>query len=847
MTMTQPSIELQVDAGDFEHGLSLNDRWQRDASASLVHALRRTGEFAMVYRTRRAKAPDFVHAIHDAIFVAAPRGAGKTVFLRNAKAMWEEQEKSNEIKLHFCPEVDPTLLVDNDNFANVVIAHLFNQVEQCLGDDSTNSKLRPVFYEALEHLGAALGNAEHASNDLAGIDRIISYRSGIQLERYFHDYAQACADILGVTAIVLPIDDVDMALGRAFEVLDVVRRLLGCPYIIPLVSGDKSLYQPIVIDHFVHGGDTASGRKLLSLADAEKLTDAYLTKLFPIEYRVGLLPLDELVSSMNIVEKGVEDSTPANYYFSLLQNEVCPFVNGEEKSHNWPRPTTAREMVQLCRLLPPSFVWAEDSKTKDFWYRYQALAEARYHGSAYLTALAERRLMNIRISEEFIRLNELTAFNLLQQARQEQSEWNERSYFEQIDAAILALKLSPSIENSQRHFVKDLKDRPFTLRSMPPVEFFTEVLQVPKFKEQLRDHNINGHDRFVFNLYCHHAFYGTSRRTSAQIFFGRPLEILFLSLFLANGTEEPGDERVDQWNTYLDRIIAAPPFHSAYSLAPTKTLDDDNLEAMGDEDSSKARGDSMMEKKLNNAAANSQRTFAQRIANWEFENWDALKHAQTTGLVNLLHCVFNKSFTQLHIMRVKANHIFVRDELTDVVRRFEYVLINAFASFLNPKVVQQNTAHTPNVELIRNPSLYGQKDPSFRDNVINFIGNREAALNRKNLKTIEQALLGAIWAHPLFELVVGKSKITLMRSGKRRITKPSARNPATFAMQLRNMMPRSQRLVENMTKGQAAKLLSQMRELCRSHQTSLEKVYEGRARGKALYMSVRRVAGLKGS
>lgn len=845
--MTQHWVELQVDAGDFDHGLNVNDRWQREAASSLVQALQRTGEFATVYRKRRNQTPEFVQAIHDAIFVAAPRGAGKTVFLRNAKAMWEEQNESDRIKLHFCPEVDPTLLVDNDNFANVVIAHLFNQVDRRLEGASIDSKHRNAFYEALEHLGSALGNAEHASNELAGIDRIISYRSGIQLERYFHDYAQACADILEVNAIVLPVDDVDMALGRAFEVLDVVRRLLGCPYIIPLVSGDKSLYQPIIVDHFVHGGDARNDRNLLAEIDAEKLTDAYLTKLFPVEFRVSLLPLDELIPNMRIMESGDTDGVSASKYFAILQRETCPLVNGEERSRNWPRPVTAREMVQLCRLFPPSFVLTYESKMQDFWYRYQSLAEARYHGPAYLTALGERRLLSIRASGDFVRLDELAAFNVLQQARQEPGEWNERPYYEQIDAAIVALKLSGPIEISQRRFVKDLQERPCTLRSMPPIEFFTETLQVPKFREQLRNQGLTGHDKFVFDLYCHHALYGTSRRTSAQIFFGRPLEVLFLSLFLANGTKDLRKERTDHWDDCLSRIMAAPPFHSVYSLAPTKTLDDDGLEAASEEDTLDAGRDAIVDK-LNEDAKFSRRNFAEKISKWECEHWETLEHAQTNGLVNLLHCVFNKTFTQLHIMRVKAVHIFVEDDLTDVAKRFEYVLINAFASFLNPKVVQQNTAHTPNAELIRNPVAYGQKDPSFRDNVINFIGNRGSDPDSRIVQTEHQLLLRAVWSHPLFGLIHGEPKFSLARPGKRLAArKPQVAEAATLLTQLREMMPRSESLVLLMSKRDAVSLIARMEQLCKNHDTSLERVYAGRANGKAIYLAVRRAAGFKES
>lgn len=59
------------------------------------------------------------------------------------------------------------------------------------------------------------------------------------MERLFHEFVVSCIDILSVDAIAIIIDDVDMALGRAYEVLEVVRKLLLCPLIIPIVSGDE--------------------------------------------------------------------------------------------------------------------------------------------------------------------------------------------------------------------------------------------------------------------------------------------------------------------------------------------------------------------------------------------------------------------------------------------------------------------------------------------------------------------------------------------------------------------------------------------------------------------------------
>jgi len=41
-----------------------------------------------------------------------------------------------------------------------------------------------------------------------------------------------------------------MAFEKGFEVLEVVRKYLSTPYVIPIITGDINLYNSIVCEHF---------------------------------------------------------------------------------------------------------------------------------------------------------------------------------------------------------------------------------------------------------------------------------------------------------------------------------------------------------------------------------------------------------------------------------------------------------------------------------------------------------------------------------------------------------------------------------------------------------------------
>lgn len=834
------NIELNLDAPSFQTGLRPAERWQQQAAATLVRALRLAGRSAKTCADN--KLADIT--LHNAILVTGPRGTGKTVFLKNARQFWEEQaDLRSQPVLHFCKEIDPTLLVDRDNFANVIIAHLFNEVSTRLksatacGEDTSN------FYSKLEDLASALGNAEHSDSNAAGIDRIISYRSGIQLEQRFNDFTKATMSLLKVDAIVMPIDDVDMALGRAFEVLDVVRRLLGCAYIIPLVSGDLALYRPIIDDHFVWGGRQQVRRSLLSKNSASELSLAYLTKLFPIENRIQLLPLGEISAKLVILEGG--NPTIAHEYFKAVGNAVCPLVNGEEHSRSWPEPKTARELEQLCRILSPSFLLKKKSALSEFWYRYQTLAVSRHHGAGQLTAEAERALLAWRHDSVTVpRLAKLAAFNLLAQGSAQKGESDEKPYFNQLDHAITEMRLSPTIERSQRQFIVPLQDKSFSQRSMPVLEIYADKLQVPKFRQQLEPDSITPHHRNLFDLYCHHAMYGTSRRTSAQVFFGRAFELLALSLLIGGISQPDGnvartgflDSRRDWWVEILNELIARPPFHSVYAIAPTKTFDSDDESGENDDDGGPNGTPSRTHGRQESEA---RKNLATDIVVWEQRCSIVLRLAQDEGLITLLHYVFNKVFTQTHLLRVRSAKILENDKLTDVASRFEYIVVNAFATFLKVGVVQQNTAHTSNVALLRDPAIYGQKDPSFRDNVVNWIGARGKPLPES--ATLSQKLLQNIWTHPLFDLHRGsEARFELTRPERR---SKQVKEEGALADSLLNLLRRTKKAWDQMSETEASEILKEMKGLATAQDVSLDDFYSKSVRGRAAFIKLRSKAG----
>ncbi|KXI21037.1 hypothetical protein [Photobacterium sanguinicancri] len=313
-----------------------NEFWQAAARKNLVTKLNQNLSDAKSYGEDR-KVNKSTSLSHNSILVSAERGAGKTVFLRNSEHIWEHDGGKNRGELRFLKVVDPTMLINEDNFSNVIVAQIYREVEGHISENKTDSHNKTAFYNSLKTLADSLGKKDDF-NGYSGIDKILRYNSGIQIEQLFHKYVESAINILNCKALVLPIDDVDMALKRAFEVIDDVRRLLGCPYIIPIVSGDIKLYTQMTNVYFDdHAYNKFSSEKLQNEGKviAEEITESYLTKVFPNQMRLPLLPIHRITPRLKIQEKNSISKSVSEYNQLIFKNFYL-LCNNENARKNWP-------------------------------------------------------------------------------------------------------------------------------------------------------------------------------------------------------------------------------------------------------------------------------------------------------------------------------------------------------------------------------------------------------------------------------------------------------------------------------------------------------------------------------
>lgn len=235
--------------------------------------------------------------VHNAIFINGARGSGKTELLVSIEQYLQNQKPKLKSGLHFFHPIDPTLLYENEHFLTIIIARILNDIDakDLLSMDTHRTDL----YEGLSNIAIAIdGVTKNSSHHKTSLEHMSQEQTSLKLEVYMHSFFKKIAHILGKNRLVLLIDDVDMAFERGFDVLEVVRKYLSSPYIIPIITGDLGLYKTIVKNHFIVKIDNSLKEQYLN--EHPRLVEDYLSKVLPLHRRAKIKSLYELSNKKNI-------------------------------------------------------------------------------------------------------------------------------------------------------------------------------------------------------------------------------------------------------------------------------------------------------------------------------------------------------------------------------------------------------------------------------------------------------------------------------------------------------------------------------------------------------------------
>lgn len=756
---------------------------QKDASTLLAREIYQ--DLATLLADSLSNQPDNdddvdVYRSHSAILIDGKRGAGKSSVLVNLKLYLEREHPELENQVHILKPVDPTLLEDTDDlFLNVIVAAVIRDKAIARALSCADHKAE-AFHHQLQVLGNTLENLQ-SQRDKYGLDKLRAFMGSHDLMQQVHILFKKALDLVGKKLLVLPIDDVDTSMNRAFENLEVVRRYLTSPFAQPIISGDLSLYHEVTWRDF-HSKITkdSSANSESAVKKAKELATEYQRKVMPLQLRRKMPSTSSYLKRNDIVLcNGSADYFSLHTFWRWIDALLNDRTNCAEEHRLSVSVDTVRELAQLIFTFKTEIpklheflvslkvsAWGEHSLQRlifmpvgaalrieqfsDDYQRAQSLA-----GKSQRETARNRAYADFLSSRQDIDAPDLIYWHdmildckkvLFRHLRHEYSHTAEYLALA-ADLHFSQLMKNPSLKladlfDSRLFKPKRLSEQtaesfpvskqqldgteldqraPYNwLEGLPFDEDFPYTLPEAGFATKTRNSLIfTAETQLLVDLMLHRSFYSENKKANL-IYCGRLFELVIASLVR---DLDPRD---------VTNIVARPPFYSLPAIAGSESSEPDTAPTETD-----------VETDYDSAIAD----LTQRINEWRRSEQIDQQLLSSWLVFNVMNSYFKQAWQFNQPLKInqnpaKENH----SHLTDVSRRAYRSLWNAFAMlekgeiFGMPKIIAN--VNVGEGESFENSDLYRQNISPFMHRSSNRSFGRET-----------RSYTHALASHPLRVLI----------------------------------------------------------------------------------------------
>ena len=625
---------------------------------------------------------------HNAITIDGARGTGKTAVLVNLKSYLKDRDVLRDV--HILDPVDPTLLENSESlFLHIIVAAVLHDKNVKEQQRNNPDKARSL-NQTLEKLAQSLESVE-TQQERHGIDKVRAMYSNKQLADCVQDFFREVLCLLGKKLMILAIDDVDTSLNRAFENLEIVRRYLATPHVLPIVCGDRELYNDVTWRDF-HGRLTkdSSYRRKDAYEKAVELAAEYQRKILPFPRRLTMPPVSKYWQQSNVYLRDGHQAEvmPLRNFIAWLEIFLAGPVNGLEGSQlSLPIPSI-RALIQLVRQcsdlisqLPASIHSAEDElevrrkwqienppqddnvASPDSNIMVQRLADYFCYepkgGIVYLLLLAKQQWKSGKSSELSKQCCSIFDTPLFQPLTHTATNFE---LFDKTDnLSAWAISLAKRLPEEWLAGIKSQK----TMLPYPLAEIGINSSKKWDYAKEIRQTTIANLDDekknksiFLIDLLAQHNFYTDAKQTML-LNIGRIFELIIASII------EPLSQKA------IRAILSRAPFFSTAALAPTKVILMDAKASAGEDNSAEAdffeyQDSKQLMKNLSEEIDEWRKTCS--IEKMELSPW-------------LVYKVFNKVYSQLASGNKFPNFINNIDWALNMAAYAFYATWFAFGSF----------------------------------------------------------------------------------------------------------------------------------------------------------------------
>ena len=626
---------------------------------------------------------------HSAISIDGARGTGKTAVLVNLKSYLKDQDVLKDV--HILDPVDPTLLEDGDSlFLHIIVAAVLHDKDVKDAQRKAPNKARSL-NQTLENLAQSLESVE-TQKDSHGMDKVRAMYSNKNLADCVQDFFREVTYLLEKKLLILPIDDVDTSLNRAFENLEIVRRYLATPHVLPIVCGDRELYNDVTWRDF-HGRLTKDSSYCSEDAyeKAVELAAEYQRKILPFTRRLSMPPVSAYWQQSNIYLRDGQKSEVMSLrsFIIWMESFLSGPVNGLEGSKLILPIPSIRALTQLVRhcsdLIPqlPASIRSANSEL-EIRRSWQMLPPQDVMEPSKINHMVKK------LADYFCYEPKAGVVYLLLLAKQ---HWNSAttSGASNKRCSIFDTPLFQPLTQSTTNFdlfdkANDLSAWPSLLEGRLPEEWLTgiksykTILPYPvaevgvnssrgwNYNKEIQGRSIPGLEdsqknkaSFLIALLGQSNFYTNAKQTML-LNIGRVFELLIASIVGPLSAED------------IHAIMRRAPFFSTAALAPTKTITFDvkaskspsgNIEGSADTQSEECDLNSVIE------------TLHQEIEEWR----ETCNVNQIDLSPWLVYKVFNKVYSQVASAEYVSNGMKQIGTALNMVAHSFYSTWFAFGSF----------------------------------------------------------------------------------------------------------------------------------------------------------------------
>jgi len=723
-------------------------KYQNEEELFQIEAFKRVSEILKEHRVGKDTTDITDCRFHDTIFIDGNRGVGKTAFMINIEHYYKYIAKIDKPNYLFLKPVDPTLLENTEKFLSVVLARIIEYINE--KRDEFNSEYSEEYYKSIENLSKSLESIKTLDNDL-GIEEIASNKSSLKLEQHAHDFFSVVCSIFEKNAIVMLIDDVDMAFDKGFDVLEVVRKYLASPYLIPIVAGDMKLYREIVETKFMSKIEFSKDVETFKLVKnifekgcsddkqkeknwdtnvlgcnhdvlienrnnyldkknlLENIVKQYLEKVFPNEYHIKLKDIFSILKEKNVQIKFSDSLTVP--YTEVKDFEIRHINLGinQVKFTYQIFSNNTRDLIQYLYSKKNIYIYFFDKLLNS----YSSDAKHQKYVPQTVIKKYDKDIMDFIFNQKEFYKKSLEITSRIYEFGDEKQK--DLSKFAENDAR--------SYRGGEYQIYNAFLDDLFENTKLSAEEGKNEIIIHYRDFEKVK--SFNDKEKYIVDLFVHSNYYSTRNQTKNYIFSGGFVELMFFSLSLnkkLDFLEEYDTEELIDFS--IDIIIddnLVRDFNAAKKYYVLEDVDITEISNILDDIAYKIPFNSMFRKNKNfeNSEEITEDELLTSISHnkkflselsidilvWKNTFLDDIK-INSISMYEIMH----KFFNNLNLLK---NQKLVEETPLSFIQRIVFIFINSVAFFENSnrRVAETNIAMKNKFELksiLTNTNAYNQ-------------------------------------------------------------------------------------------------------------------------------------------